>query len=104
MHAIEDMGLKVGQDVSVIGFDDMPEAEAMNLATVRVPRRQIGQQAVELLQTCIGRKAIAQRAMLQTTAVVRSSLGPPRGGAGSAQQQDHASSNHVKSAAKQAES
>ena len=76
MHAIEDMGLRVGHDVSVIGFDDMPEAAQANLATVRVPRKQIGSQCVELLLRCLDRKSIAQRSILSTNAVLRSSLGP----------------------------
>lgn len=34
----------------MIGYDDVPEAAIYDIATVRVPRREIGRAAVELLE------------------------------------------------------
>lgn len=51
IHALEDAGLRVPRDVSVVGFDDLPAASMMSprLSTVRVDTASIGQQAVTLL-------------------------------------------------------
>jgi DNA-binding LacI/PurR family transcriptional regulator len=52
IHALEEVGLRVPRDVSVIGFDDLPAASMMSprLSTVRVDTASIGQQAIVLLQ------------------------------------------------------
>jgi DNA-binding LacI/PurR family transcriptional regulator len=51
IHALEDAGLRVPRDVSVVGFDDLPAASMMSprLSTVKVDTASIGQQAVTLL-------------------------------------------------------
>lgn len=51
IHALEDAGLRVPRDVSVIGFDDLPAAAVMSprLTTIRVDTDAIGRQAVALL-------------------------------------------------------
>lgn len=51
IHALEDAGLRVPRDVSVIGFDDLPAAAVMSprLTTMRVDTDAIGRQAVALL-------------------------------------------------------
>jgi LacI family transcriptional regulator len=51
MEAAQEMGLDVPGDVSVIGFDDIPEAARTTpaLSTVRQPIQQMGSAAVELL-------------------------------------------------------
>ena len=43
------MGLRVPEDLAVIGFDDLDMAEVMGLTTVRQPLDESGQVAVELL-------------------------------------------------------
>ena len=51
MRAVISRGLRVPEDVSVIGFDDIDEARTapVPLSTVRVPYFEIGKTAVELL-------------------------------------------------------
>ncbi|WP_342358833.1 LacI family DNA-binding transcriptional regulator [Terrarubrum flagellatum] len=51
MRALEARRLRVPEDVSVLGFDDLPFAEMTTprLSTVRVDRHEIGRQAVQLM-------------------------------------------------------
>lgn len=51
VRALETAGLKVPQDVSVVGFDDLPAASMMSprLSTVRVDCQAIGDVAITLL-------------------------------------------------------
>lgn len=52
IHALEEVGLRVPRDVSVVGFDDLPAASMLSprLSTMRVDTASIGQQAIALLQ------------------------------------------------------
>jgi LacI family transcriptional regulator len=51
MEAIRDYGLEIPNDISVIGFDDIPQARIVHpkLTTVRQPLDQMGRLAVKLL-------------------------------------------------------
>jgi len=50
IHALEEVGLRVPRDVSVIGFDDLPSASIMSprLSTMRVDTGAIGREAIAL--------------------------------------------------------
>lgn len=52
MSGLEDAGLRVPRDVSVIGFDDVPLAAMVRpgLSSVRQPTRQLGELAVDALR------------------------------------------------------
>jgi len=68
------LGLTVPHDLSVIGFDDVPEAStaATPLTTVRQPIRQMGVVAIELLVALIGGKdGVPAHVRLPTELVVR---------------------------------
>ena len=47
-------GLRVPEDLAVIGFDDIEVADVLGLTTVRQPLRETGARGVELLLTAIG--------------------------------------------------
>jgi DNA-binding LacI/PurR family transcriptional regulator len=51
IHALEAEGFRVPQDISVVGFDDLPAASMMSprLSTVRVDCKAIGAQAIALM-------------------------------------------------------
>ena len=49
--ALEAHGLRCPEDISIVGFNDMPFVDRLRppLTTVRVPQREIGTVAAELL-------------------------------------------------------
>jgi LacI family transcriptional regulator len=51
LAAADARGIRVPQDLSVVGFDDMPLADAMRppLTTVRLPLRELGEAAMEVV-------------------------------------------------------
>ena len=82
-EALEDAGLRVGQDVSVIGFADLPEAQWLQpkLTTIRQDFELIGRNAARLIldRLTAGGKAgtIARNLRIAPELVVRGSSAPP---------------------------
>ena len=75
-----ELGLRVPEDVSIIGSDDVWIARygSPPLTTVRIPRDTLGQLALEVLMKMLQSKRRAgQRQVLKTELVVRSSTAPP---------------------------
>lgn len=69
-------GIRVPEDVSVMGFDDIPQAVMMSpaISTVRQPAYQMGQQACNLLIGQIENPSIIpNKIILNTDLIVRSS-------------------------------
>ena len=80
-RALSEHGMHTPQDLSVIGFDDIPSTEWMNppLTTIRQPLREMGSIAVDLLlQQIAGEPLKAQRVELATSLVIRQSCAPLR--------------------------
>lgn len=83
VSAARDMGYRVPEDISIVGFDDIPlsrESEP-KLTTVRQPISRLGYAAAEQLITMIegrGLPGTARRQVLETELVVRGSTGKPR--------------------------
>jgi DNA-binding LacI/PurR family transcriptional regulator len=76
MAAVKEAGLRIPQDVSVAGFDDIDFAAYCDppLTTVRVPAREMGEAAVSMLVDMIeGRCKDPQRVTLPTEVVIRES-------------------------------
>lgn len=78
-NEIRARGLRVPEDISVAGFDDIVFAAAFHpaLTTVRQPRHDIGRQAMALLAALLaGQPPPAQSLILPTELVVRASTAP----------------------------
>lgn len=81
MQAARDAGLRVPDDFSVVGYDDVPMAAWTNppLTTVRQPMVRKGALAARLLIDRLGGAAAASPVQLPTELVVRASTGRARG-------------------------
>jgi LacI family transcriptional regulator len=81
IEAIRQHGLRIPEDISVIGFDDIPQASLVypKLTTVRQPLAQIGREAVTMLLEYIENPAQGMRQVtLETQLVIRDSCASPR--------------------------
>lgn len=78
----QDMGLKVPQDVSITGFDDIELARILrpSLTTVHVPHRGMGGKAAKALIEMVEKRTPAAGEHLYTHIVERQSLGPANSG------------------------
>ncbi len=77
--ALYHAGLRVPEDVSIVGFDDQPEASYMTppLTTIRQPGHEMGVRASEALLAIIsGRPFSSER--LHGESRIRESVAPPR--------------------------
>lgn len=74
------LGLDVPGDVSIIGFDDIPEASLNNppLTTVRQPLGEMGREAMAMLLDLLAGRDREQHLRMRTELVVRASTGAPR--------------------------
>ena len=80
VRAFLDAGLRVPEDVSVVGFDDIMSAAFLNpsLTTVRQPLRQMGEIAAQiLLERLGGRDDHEPFVTVEPELVIRDSTGPP---------------------------
>jgi LacI family transcriptional regulator len=87
IRAIREAGLRVPEDISVVGFDDIREAayQYPSLTTIHQPLAKMGEIAADtLLQRIAGRKDYPRRILIEPQLVVRESTAkvPCAGGAG----------------------
>jgi DNA-binding LacI/PurR family transcriptional regulator len=81
IRAIRERGLRVPEDISVIGFDDIREAayQYPGITTVRQPLREMGELAGHTIVDRIeGRKDCPSEIAIEPELVVRESTAPPR--------------------------
>jgi len=80
IDALMAAGLKIPEEVSIVGFDDVPMAGQIHpgLTTVHQPLQEIGQRAVELLLAQIQDPSSVPLVELPTQFIVRGSTGPAR--------------------------
>lgn len=78
MKTVQVAGLRVPQDIAVVGVDGQPFCTYLNpsLTTVQLPVMESGKRAVEmLLQRIVGRRDIIEHITLPCTLIVRESCG-----------------------------
>ncbi|MDI9835229.1 LacI family DNA-binding transcriptional regulator [Streptomyces sp. KAU_LT] len=82
LEAARVKGLRVPEDLSVVGYDDVPLAQWSSppLTTVHQPLRAMAEEAARMLLRPDAPGAAAQRIELATNLVVRQSTAPPREG------------------------
>jgi DNA-binding LacI/PurR family transcriptional regulator len=80
LRALYDNGLSVAEDLSLVGFDDLPIASYMfpRLTTVRQPKEQMGQMAMESLLKILDGTSAKTNIDVEGELIVRDSSGTPR--------------------------
>jgi LacI family repressor for deo operon, udp, cdd, tsx, nupC, and nupG len=81
MKVIQENGLKIPDDISVIGFDDIKVASRVypSLSTIAAPINEIASKSVEMLTAIIdGNDLDYQHSILPATLILRSSCGPAK--------------------------
>jgi LacI family transcriptional regulator len=83
ISALEQAGMSVPQDVSIVGFDDIVFARLARppLTTAAVPREELGALAFEMISKMASlKRPRGELRLLTPTLVVRGSTAPPRAG------------------------
>lgn len=72
IDAIREAGLRIPEDISLVGFDDVHESSLLNppLTTIAVPKRQMGRLAVRLLADRIEPAGAGVSAFVKPTKLV----------------------------------
>jgi LacI family transcriptional regulator len=76
---LEERGLRCPQGLSIVGFNDMPFIDRLRppLTSVRVPQREIGVVAAELLLERLDGSRPPREVLLEPKLIVRGSTAPP---------------------------
>jgi LacI family transcriptional regulator len=75
-RALAEHGLRVPDDVSMVGFDDLPPSNDLTLTTVHLPHEEVGRTAVRLALEHEARGGTPPHVVLGTHLVVRDSVRP----------------------------
>ncbi len=81
IRALHDAQLRVPQDISIIGFDDVPQAafQTPSLTTIRQPLHEMGKLAAQLLlERLRSPDAVPQEMAVKPRLIVRETTAPPR--------------------------
>jgi len=80
-HTLSERGLRVGDDIAVVGYDDSQVAQCVpwGLTSVRQPLEQAAAELVKALEGLLARPSyVAPGVMLEPTLEIRGSSGPVR--------------------------
>ncbi|WP_459971311.1 LacI family DNA-binding transcriptional regulator [Nocardioides pyridinolyticus] len=79
MRSIRRAGLRIPEDISIVGIDDHPHAELLDLTTVRQPVYEQGQMAARLAMTVLDPQVRAEpeSVVVPTQLIIRTTTGPP---------------------------
>lgn len=82
LAACRDRGIRVPDDLSIVGFDDLASSRYLTpaLTTIRQPMRDIGACAVNLLLAIIEGRDVPLQQTLEFSLMLRGSTGGPRQG------------------------
>ena len=74
MHRAKELGLRIPQDLSVVGFDNISESEYLDLTTIDQSLMNMGTMAAEMLIDLINHKEVENKVItIPTRMVVRGS-------------------------------
>jgi DNA-binding LacI/PurR family transcriptional regulator len=85
MNEAERLGLRVGHDLSVIGFDDAPMSQYLrpSLSTLRQPIPEIAERVIQILEALLLERsgqpaaaAVERQVLLPPELIIRDSSGP----------------------------
>ncbi|MBN1666959.1 MAG: LacI family DNA-binding transcriptional regulator [Anaerolineales bacterium] len=76
-RALDEVGLRVPEDIAVVGFDDLRLAAYLNppLTTVRAPTEEVGRMAAQQLFSLLDGKSSETVTLLPTEIILRQSCG-----------------------------
>lgn len=76
MKALQEKGHRISEDVSIVGFDDLPFSEISSppLTTLRVPKREMGQLAVKRIIDIVRGDRIKTKSQVCTAFIERKSV------------------------------
>ena len=80
LRRAHELGVKVPEDISIVGFDDLELAQVAHppLTTIRVPHREMGRQAAASLVNLLKNQTPLETIELPVELVFRSTLAPAR--------------------------
>ncbi len=80
MRTLFSAGLRVPEDISVAGFDDIEFAAVAEpaLTTIHQPRRELGKAAATVLIDLLQGRSTPKQIRLETELVIRDSVAPPK--------------------------
>jgi DNA-binding LacI/PurR family transcriptional regulator len=77
LEAARTLGLRVPDDLSIVGFDDSEPARRLGITTIRQEHRRKGELAAQSLLDILGGRELEPATVLSTEFVTRDSTAPP---------------------------